>query len=215
MSEVGLFEGDTIPAWKARQFESDNSTERSRKHREAKRNTVATLQQRCATPPYTETETERSDDALRAPPASIALAKIEPACLAIVAGTSWPVETAQDWHALTRLAVDEGLDVETEIIPAIRQQSDRARQSGKRIGTWGYFANGCREFARQARSPPQPMPSSVSHFPQSRNGNRHDPRANTIENALARLKNIAGGGDASDFADGRPMRTINATAEPG
>lgn len=60
MEEVGLIEDGIIPAWRKRQFESDNSTERSRKHRAAKRNGDATLQGRCATPPEAETETENN-----------------------------------------------------------------------------------------------------------------------------------------------------------
>lgn len=65
MTEIGMIEGNAIAAWKRRQFESDSSTERSRKHREAKRNGDpapsngdATLQQRSATPPETEAETD-------------------------------------------------------------------------------------------------------------------------------------------------------------
>jgi hypothetical protein len=58
MQEIGLVSGSEIPAWKRRQYESDNSTERSRRHREATRNGNATLQGRCATPPYTETDTD-------------------------------------------------------------------------------------------------------------------------------------------------------------
>jgi len=58
MQEIGLVSGSEIPAWKRRQYESDNSTERSRRHREAARNGNATLQQRCATPPYTDTDTD-------------------------------------------------------------------------------------------------------------------------------------------------------------
>jgi hypothetical protein len=58
MQEIGLVSGSEIPAWKRRQYESDNSTERSRRHREAARNGNATLQQRCATPPDTETDTD-------------------------------------------------------------------------------------------------------------------------------------------------------------
>jgi uncharacterized protein YdaU (DUF1376 family) len=113
---------------------------------------------------------KRDDAVTPAPARATALAKIEPACLALIAGTDWPVATAQDWHALTRLAVDDGLDVETEILPAIRQQAERAKANGKRISTWGYFANGCREFARQARSPPQPL---ASHTPPSPTGARY------------------------------------------
>lgn len=66
MVEIGMIDGDAIAAWKRRQFESDSSTERSRKHREAKRNAApiqsngdATLQGRSATPPDTETESEK------------------------------------------------------------------------------------------------------------------------------------------------------------
>ena len=58
MQSLGMIEGDTVCSWQKRQFESDSSTERSRKHREAKRNADATLQQRDATPPYTETDTD-------------------------------------------------------------------------------------------------------------------------------------------------------------
>jgi len=58
MQEVGLLSDGSLPAWKDRQYESDNSTERSRRRRETLRNGDATLQQRHATPPETETETE-------------------------------------------------------------------------------------------------------------------------------------------------------------
>jgi len=50
LEQSGLIEKGRICKWSARQFTSDNSTERSRKHR-------ATAMQRCATPPETETET--------------------------------------------------------------------------------------------------------------------------------------------------------------
>lgn len=58
MSSLGMIDGQIIGAWKRRQYESDSSTERSRKHRNAKRNGDATLQGRDATPPETETELE-------------------------------------------------------------------------------------------------------------------------------------------------------------
>ena len=161
-------------AWKQRQIEARNALERTGTQQNA---------------PYTETysDTERRDDAVTPAPArATALAKIEPACLALIAGTDWPVATAQDWHALTRLAVDDGLDVEAEILPAIRQQVERAKANGKRISTWGYFANGCREFARQARSPPQPL---ASHAPTSPTGARYDRTFQTpMQRALDALK---------------------------
>ncbi len=72
LATLGMIADGAAAAWSRRQFEGDNSTERSRKHREAKRNAAATggdvadplrngdatLQQRCATPPYTETDTD-------------------------------------------------------------------------------------------------------------------------------------------------------------
>jgi len=73
-TEIGMIGNGAVTAWKQRQFESDTSTERSRKHRERKRSGDATLQQRDealpnggessqqrdATPPdtYTETDTD-------------------------------------------------------------------------------------------------------------------------------------------------------------
>lgn len=65
---TGLIVDSTVAAWKKRQYESDNSTERSRKHRKQECNADATLQDRCetpgnadATPPETETETEKKE----------------------------------------------------------------------------------------------------------------------------------------------------------
>jgi len=71
-TDLGMVEGDKVTAWARRQFESDSSTERSRKHRDAKRSGELlrghsvetsvqrdeTAVQRCATVPYTETDTE-------------------------------------------------------------------------------------------------------------------------------------------------------------
>src|SRR5579872_2198148 len=65
MRDVGLLENSTIIAWNKRQFESDSSTERSRKHRKNKPVKNATLQERDATPPESETDTELSNSATR------------------------------------------------------------------------------------------------------------------------------------------------------
>lgn len=59
---VGMITDSSVAAWKRRQYESDSSTERSRKHRERKRNSDATPVQRCATPPETETDIPLSND---------------------------------------------------------------------------------------------------------------------------------------------------------
>jgi len=71
-ADLGMIAAGRVTAWTRRQFESDSSTERSRKHREAKRAgelmrghavepatappTDATPVQRCATPPDSETD---------------------------------------------------------------------------------------------------------------------------------------------------------------
>lgn len=72
MTEVALIGDGTVTAWKKRQYESDNSTERSRRHREQKRNADATLQERSATPPYTDTEadTEKKEEEGKRPRAA-------------------------------------------------------------------------------------------------------------------------------------------------
>ena len=58
---LGMISDSVVTSWSRRQYESDSSTERSRRHREAKRNGDATLQQQHATPPETETETETEE----------------------------------------------------------------------------------------------------------------------------------------------------------
>ena len=62
-SELGLITAGPVTAWSRRQFESDSSTERSRRSRAKKRDgdDAATLQRRRATPPETETETDTSE----------------------------------------------------------------------------------------------------------------------------------------------------------
>jgi hypothetical protein len=58
---VGILIASEIVAWKRRQYESDNSTERVRKHRASKRNGEETFHNVEATPPETETETKNSE----------------------------------------------------------------------------------------------------------------------------------------------------------
>ena len=67
-TELGMISDGAVTAWKQRQYESDTSTERSKKHRERKRavaqqdcNGDATLQQRDATPPETDTDTDTEE----------------------------------------------------------------------------------------------------------------------------------------------------------
>jgi hypothetical protein len=61
-SELGLIASSAIVAWSKRQYESDSSTPRVKKHREnKKRNGGETLHGVPVTPPKTETETEGSE----------------------------------------------------------------------------------------------------------------------------------------------------------
>lgn len=79
-AELGMICDGAVTAWKQRQFESDTSTERSRKYRERQRNGDATLQQRDATPPYTDTETE--EDTTSAAPLALDGGSASKPCLA-------------------------------------------------------------------------------------------------------------------------------------
>lgn len=59
LETLEMIVGDLVGAWSKRQYQSDSSTERSRKHRASKRsNGDATGMQRCATPPDTESDTD-------------------------------------------------------------------------------------------------------------------------------------------------------------
>lgn len=96
LHELELIENGSVSAWQKRQYQSDSSTQRSRKHRAAKNKSneinarqhvqrCATLHDRCATPPDTETDAEvdtalavstdaerESDDALEGAPIAFA-----------------------------------------------------------------------------------------------------------------------------------------------
>lgn len=98
MAALGMISDNTITAWSKRQYESDNSTERSRKHRERKRNSDATPMQRCATPPETETETETEELA----PNGACPTRVgpEPAAEADLLDGDAPAEPAEDPNAL-------------------------------------------------------------------------------------------------------------------
>lgn len=81
-TELGMLADGAVTAWKHRQYESDTSTERSRKHRERKKavapdecNGDATLQGRRATPPETETDTDTEEKILLAHPRPVEVAQ--------------------------------------------------------------------------------------------------------------------------------------------
>lgn len=135
MTEIGMIGGDAVTAWKARQYESDKSTERSRKHRETKRNGDATLQGRCATPPETEadTDTETKEDTASAASSAGApaldLEDAERRCTE-AAGSGELGLFAPIADLLHRQA-----DLERDVLPVIR-----SRPAGKNgIKSWRYY----------------------------------------------------------------------------
>lgn len=74
MTTMGMIAEGRVSAWSKRQYESDNSTERSRKHRERQRNSTATLQGRSATPPDTDTDYSEPNGSGAATPSAQPLA---------------------------------------------------------------------------------------------------------------------------------------------
>jgi hypothetical protein len=77
MEEISMISDSRISAWSKRQYESDSSTERSRKHRKGKSNGDATLQGRRATPPEADTDSETDEDTAGAASSGAGLPKID------------------------------------------------------------------------------------------------------------------------------------------
>ena len=152
MTEISMIGGDAVAAWKTRQYESDKSTERSRKHREAKRNGDATLQGRSATPPETEadTDSENKEDtasaassAPRAP--EVDLDDAERRCHE-AAGSDKLGSFAPIAELLHRQA-----DLELDILPVIRARP----AAGGRVSSWKFYVPIIAE-AMLKRSPGKP-----------------------------------------------------------
>lgn len=163
MEALEMIEGRVIAAWSRRQYESDSSTERSRKHRERKRsdaatsrNGDATLQQRRATPPETETETDTEVVVVEDAGASAKPPEIVPPVdgwksnlkatadeLARIAGVPNVSPAAIDRNEqIVRRWIDDGFDVEADIIPTIRTALSNTTD---RIGTLKFFDNHVRQ----------------------------------------------------------------------
>lgn len=74
---IGLLVDAHVAAWSRRQYQSDNSTERSRNSRAKKRNGDATLHDRCATAPDTDADTEETEPTgSGVPPTAIDVRKV-------------------------------------------------------------------------------------------------------------------------------------------
>lgn len=159
LAALGLIEGDTVSAWSKRQFESDNSTERSKKHRAALRNADATLQGRSATPPETETETDTETKKEAVQPRE-ALEGLE-AKLREAAG--WQNEPAPGLFVTGPIQelLDNGASLDLDVIPVIR-----GRAKGASAQSWRYFVKPIQEAVRARREAGTgPPPRGASAVP--------------------------------------------------
>jgi len=125
-AEVGLVKDGNVPAWKSRQFESDLSTERSRRHRERKRNGDATLHHVAATPPETETEeeTERKKE-----PTSNEVGRAEPV-------EALAEQIAIDCSSPNAAAAAARQQLWSEGLPALVAMGVSEKQARPIIGRW-------------------------------------------------------------------------------
>lgn len=179
MSAVGMLSGGTVAAFSRRNFNSDNSTERVRKHREHKRNDSETFQDRFVTPPEAEadTEAEAETDGKEGLSTSEGYQKKQRAAAAVGAfcsrmGCRWkllvPIE---DWtEALRREPRFAGLDLPYEV--------------GK-AGEW--YEEHHKKLKDPARAIRNWLEKSAAHVPRNGNGNGKtlDPEVQRVLDELA------------------------------
>jgi len=139
LAEIGMVEDGSIAAWKRRQYESDTSTERVRKHREAKRNANPvpgnaneTFHHRCVTPPEAETETEDTASAVSSARAGPSYDQIESQCRKAAGLENDPSPSLLDLSPINQLLA-KGADLERDIVPVIRA---KARPG---VRSWRFF----------------------------------------------------------------------------
>jgi hypothetical protein len=150
---LGLIEGSTVSAWSKRQFESDSSRERVKKHRATSRNADetscngdVTLQERFVTPPesesYTETETEKSRVVPRDEPASLETKLREAA--------GWQSEPAPGLFVTgpIQTLLDNGASLELDVLPVIRGRAKGCR----RASSWKYFIPAIQDAVESRRN---------------------------------------------------------------
>lgn len=139
-TELGMIGDGAVTAWRQRQFESDTSTERSKKHRERRKAAVqqqcngdATLQQRDATAPDTDTDTDSG---------KVVRARDLESHLREAAG--WQAEPAPMLSVTGEIEalIDAGADLELDVLPVVRAIAPKATSRT----TWRYFV---KAIARQ------------------------------------------------------------------
>lgn len=134
MAEIGMLDGDRIKAWTRRQYESDSSTERSRKRRQRLRNGDATLQQRSATPPEAEADTEVDTASAASTAPRRDYAEIERRCRSAAGLENEPSPNLFDVSPIIQL-LDKGADLDRDVLPVLR-----ARSKGRtKPRSWRFF----------------------------------------------------------------------------
>ncbi|MGU9981511.1 hypothetical protein ACJ4V0_15860 [Phreatobacter sp. HK31-P] len=168
LTELDLLADGQVVAWARRQFESDSSTERSRKHRETRRNADATLQGRRATPPETEADTEEVGGGRESEPAVTVVAAPAPSPASLSPAIAIRKALCAAFEEAGRLPpamhdvtvwVERGYDPEM-VIGICRAGIARG------ASTLSYFsAQLDREHARIAAERARPPPTVVDHQP--------------------------------------------------
>lgn len=153
LAELEMIADGVVSKWRERQFESDSSTDRSRKHREKtskikdpeKSNGDATAMQRCATPPdtdsETDSETEKSSAVARPSARSGEDLRLLSQKVFEAAGEAMASQAiAPGLAAMTipLMWIDEGADLERDILPAVTAVAAKRRGKGA-IASWDYF----------------------------------------------------------------------------
>jgi len=129
---LGLIENNTVSAWSKRQYESDSSTERVKRHRATSRNADETLQQRSVTPPETETETETETEREAVQPRD-AYAELERKLREAAGWQNEPHPNLMVVGPIQEL-LDVGASLELDVLPVIRSRSKSASAQ-----SWRYF----------------------------------------------------------------------------
>jgi len=146
LEQSGLVEKGRICKWDERQFVSDSSTQRSRKHR-------ATLQQQHATPPDTDTETdtkkkkeEEAREQVREPTQAL---KAVPASEKPKRGQRWPADAIvpDDWisegEAYRDMANKPHIDLRSEALKFANYWAAKSGGSATKIDWKRTWLNWC------------------------------------------------------------------------
>lgn len=175
LERSGLLEKGRICKWDQRQFVSDSSTQRSRKHR-------ATLQQQHATPPetdtetYTETEKKKEKEEAREKILATPEPEILPASKSrkpkseTNRGTSWPPDAVvpDDWLAEAEAVLElasKSRDVRVEALKFANYWAARAGEGGTKKDWKRTWLNWClNDFGamKNGKSNGQSRPTSLA-----------------------------------------------------